>query len=660
MTDIPSNETKRDGGKWALSGFFYQTVGVAGIVARAHNLREQGLDGDDLDSLVELSGLVPESFYDQDAILIPLNGMAENQCAFYQFKYSEALSGTKLTATSFKEIIAAFVKGSRRAKSDDLAVFRYILVTNREISRTVSTWITNHRIESTELSAIVDLIVVDEQPTSPAGNRTLVENEVQAVIQLFHPPITSSGLYHFWNELTSYGERLGLSRDSISDGIRVLMANQVITATEGAGSRIDRKSLNRAFTGCEEPGELTVRAIQFKHPPDITSFFQVEMMEHLVDRNTVISKLDNLIAVGTNLIILIGYGGMGKSASLAKWVTQTLKGRPEAMIAINHARNLKKGWIASIVRGWSRIPGLLNTDDPAEAIGRLNVANQANDYKLYLILDGIDETGGDPSGDVGQLLWEFHRRNENHYIAKEVVLIATCRDEEWLNNFLEPMGIALENYLSSILVKVDQFDDDEFQALINNMKNVEARNKLREIFDESSSHLASPNFLTVGSDRNSMSLNNPFMRSSRHSTVEMELLDSLHHPVLWSVFDRLESKEQVELITRDPHGLSSFGQGIADWFTKKLNLRRCGQPLDKLDLKALVFRISQEATDLAVYDRKIWIDNALAMEWGRTNASTIFREAISSGLIETDCEVKWKWSHQLICDSFAALGAETI
>ena len=116
MADNTTSE--RAGGKWALSGFFYQAVGVAGLVARAHNLREQGLGDDDLDVMVEVGGLVPEACYDQDAVLFPVNGMRQGQCAFYQYKYSGDGSGTSLTAKSFKEIVCAFVKGTRRAIAD--------------------------------------------------------------------------------------------------------------------------------------------------------------------------------------------------------------------------------------------------------------------------------------------------------------------------------------------------------------------------------------------------------------------------------------------------------------------------------------------------------------------------------------------------------------
>lgn len=639
--------SERNGGKWALSGFFYQAVGAASLVARAHNLRDQDLEGDDLDAMVEIGGLVPETFYDQDAILFPINGMLENQCAFYQFKYSGSASGTQLRADSFKEIVSAFVKGTQHAISDGFTVFRYVLVTNREISGNVRNWIVNHEVGNKELKNIVDLILGDRAATCTAPERVQIENDVKYVLQHFHPPLKPASLSYLWRELTSYGERLGLSQDLINNGILLLIADQF----KEPGLRIDKKTLNKALAQCESPCELTVKSIRDNYPPDVSPLLRGDLQK-IVDRESVASKLNSLVAAGKQLIVLIGRGGTGKSSYLAKWVIHSLKNAPEAMIEVKHASCLSDNWIAKTIADWSGVLLYTNSSN-TEALRRLRVANGSNPHKLYLILDGIDETGNDATNSVRKFLDEFNKSPSN------AVLIVTCRDEIWLESLLERTGWSLKNDLSAIMVRVEHFDNDEFEQLVEEMSTSAAKDKLLQIIKPtlSGGYAFSSGFDSA--NRRQLPFGDVSSGTAGLSDWEKDIFDAFHHPVLWNIFTQMESSGQEELINNMSVGYSCFGHGILDWFTKKMNWRHAGPPVDKTNLKELLACISHKTATCAVHSRAVWINSALDLRWELSPATLTFNEAISAGLIEIDRSEKWQWSNQLIRKSFAALEAET-
>jgi hypothetical protein len=651
MTAVTDNTTiERTGGKWALSGFFYQAAGVAGLVARAHNLREQGLDGDDLDAMVEVGRLVPEAHYDQDAVLFPVNGMPQGQCAFYQFKYSGSQNTAQLRADSFKEIVCAFVKGTQRAVADGYTVFRYVLATNREISRTVTNWITNKALDAGGLKDVVDSLLGDQALSCPAARRKQIENEVKHVLLLFHPPIVPANLPNFWKELTLYGERLGLSRDMILAGIKSLLADQFINGAEGRGTPITGEVLNRAFTGCENPCELTVRKIKEKYPPDVSPLFR-DGLEEITDRKTVAKSLETLIAVGKQLIVLIGRGGAGKSSFLAKWVERSLRQYPDAMIEVKHASYLPENWIAKTVSDWSDILLLVNCSN-TDALRRLKIANGNTPHKLYLILDGIDETGGDLTNRIRQLLDEVYKSPSN------VVLIVTCRETHWFENLLEPMGGLLKDELHNLLITVDYFDSDEFSELVFGMNQSAVKDKLLEIVyaNISSTFGVRPGFNTFGNT--TIPFSDAFTNIPACDEWETELFQALHHPVLWYIFGQMRDSDQEHLIGNTQLGCFCFGKGIISWFTRKMNLRHESHRFEEVDIKQLLNTISQLTLNSAVYHRDVWIEKVIAKGWDRNIAALFYKESISSGLIEPQGAEKWQWVSQLICKSLAATASE--
>ena len=67
-----------------------------------------------------------------------------------------------------------------------------MLATNREISGTVTNWITNKALDNAGLRDVVDSLLGDQAASCPANQREQIGNEVKHVLLHFHPPTVPS------------------------------------------------------------------------------------------------------------------------------------------------------------------------------------------------------------------------------------------------------------------------------------------------------------------------------------------------------------------------------------------------------------------------------------------------------------------------------------
>jgi len=657
MTHSGTDIKERDGGRWALSGFLYQAVALGGLVAHCHDVGDPDVFDADLSALVEINGIIPDALYDQDGVV---TGPLENQCVFYQVKFSGSNSTQVLVGSDFIEIIKSFLTGFRRASRDGKEVQKYVLVTNRSLNTCVNDWIRTKTIEQKSLDTMAKSIEAKDRAKGLHTKQSKIKVEISLVMERFDPSIVTWTLQSCIDKIANYGKRFGLFDEQISLGVERLIGRQAVSGGRGRSKPLDRESLKDALTGCSNPRELTSQAIQAQFPPDISPIYP-EDLGALAHRDTVTSRLDRSVDKGNALIILVGLGGMGKSAALAKWVAQMLKDRPEAIIAVQHARNIEHGWIAKVIRGWSGIPGLFGTDDAQEALGRLRLANQESPFTLYLILDGIDETGDDTSGVVRRLLSDFAMRQRNFSTGQspDVVLIATCRDKQWLGDFLDTSSLAPQREPDADLVEVYAFNDDEFRFLVTGLPTSNAKKKLLDIANSS----ASPTSGFIGINDGFTALTSyqegwGSMIPIKSGGLDQTILDSLHHPVLWNRFSSMDDSTKEALLNKESNGLSDFGRSVFKWYYRKLDRRLGDKNLHQEIVKSCLVDVALSTEDEANPQKSVWIDT-FKMKMSHSDAYRLMDEAASAGLIEKVGESGWKWSHQLVRESLASLRTET-
>src|SRR5260370_25425050 len=130
-----SDEHSVDGGLTALAGYLYQTVGVLGMRAGAHQLTN--LTGsDDLEALLALvkDNELRYEYLDQDASIRHALGIDEqDEYILVQFKYSRQGKPPKIGSKEFTKIIKRLKESADRAKSLGHRVTGCVLITNRAL-----------------------------------------------------------------------------------------------------------------------------------------------------------------------------------------------------------------------------------------------------------------------------------------------------------------------------------------------------------------------------------------------------------------------------------------------------------------------------------------------------------------------------------------------
>lgn len=635
--------SEKNGGKWALSGFLYQAVVLGGYIAYSHNAAHHDLNDSDLSVLVETNGIIPELF-DQDGVT--LSPLAPDQCVFYQVKFSGAASTQTLNPDEFKDIISSFIRGARSAKKENKKVYKYVLVTNKHINTDVNEWIKALSLPDEIKKSIASSVQQSTQTKVDGQKQEYIKTEIDNVMGSFHSPVIIWTYQSSIDKIRNYGKCFGLNITQIDNGIDTLVGKQVVKSGLGKAEQINSAVLNCVLTGIENPGQLTLQAIQ-SHDPDVSSIVLQPIIDSSILRKDISAGLDRRIASNQSLIALVGVGGMGKSTTLANWVIHTLNKKPEAMIAIEHARNITDKWISSVVRSWSNnIPAFLNDDDNG-SISRLLLANEGKRFKLYLIVDGLDEIGGDRTaeGNIQRLL-NYFRAQKGNLIAKSTVLIVTCRH----NNCLSMLQ---DKDLSELTIDVGPFTNEELSELYSEIKSSSIKEQIRASIEQGQP------FLTVENDRNALLTGFSSIGSSESSVIEEKIFESLHHPVIWSCFARMDEREMKSLLLKGQVGLAALGKFLLDWFCNKLQ-HRLGQykPHNRVIEKAL--SCSAVATNtVSIFEDSIWIDAFNKLGMSQNDVYKFLDEAESAGFITSAGKNRWKWSHQVICDSFAALEAET-
>lgn len=552
--------------------------------------------------------------------------------------------------------------GARRAAKEGKSVQKFFIVTNKALDTDVASWIRTGKLADSQRTWIASSILRNQK--SSAGKRTLatIKDEIDAVMQRFHPTVASWTLQKCRDKISDYGRRFGLDDRQIHQGVERLTGRLTFAGGQGISDPINQAVLNEALTWIDDPCELTAEVVQKKHPPNISLICSGNVLSGLVDRREVISNLETKLAEGRSLIILAGRGGMGKSSSLADWVGRVLQYRPGAMVTITHASRLESEWVANKVKGWSRIPGLTQSNDMDGALRRLRIANHGSAWTLYLIIDGLDESQNDNNGAIKALLQKFIERQNitNHNRSPEVVLIATCRGRKWLKDYLNSTGNSPPQNLDDCFVEVDEFNDEEFLNAINCLPTSDAKSKLLEKVSTGKVLGGSIMSGSIGSGDSFSGLDNEgamlhFSDRQIHFTVETDPIVALRHPVLWYFFISLSDETKKAFLDMNDIGLTEFAEQLVEWFYEKLKRRRHRAEWEHECIRKFLLKVAQKMESMNSVTTNISVIDAIMKDESiPSNAYTLKGEAASAGLIEEGND--WQWTHPLILKSFIALG----
>src|SRR6266849_3696947 len=380
-----SDEHSVDGGLTALAGYLYQTVGVLGMRAGAHQLTN--LTGsDDLEALLALvkDNELRYEYLDQDASIRHALGIDEqDEYILVQCKYSRQEQPAKIGPQELAKIIKRLKESADRAKSLGHRVTGYILITNRVLGPEAQ-------------------ITRNTAQTANSSQQRSETNRILGQLRMITPRSMSD-----WEmDLQGFAQTYGCLEADIRQGIDELIGNTIRRTVEKGAPSITTNDLVQSFTGSNQARQLT--------PTSVAEWSRVQLKDfstnhhivrkreqELVRRSLVLDTISQL-ANEHAIVIVYGLGGSGKTVALCHWIeeflaltTPKLQGRYTAIMA---AEEIQSGCLAHLLCNWANLPfqhGWRAQTSPEHVLERLRVASQGVTHPiLYLGIDAVDEERG--------------------------------------------------------------------------------------------------------------------------------------------------------------------------------------------------------------------------------------------------------------------------
>lgn len=613
------------GGKWALAGFLYQIVGMASIMARAlaPAVISSGDESDEVDALVALIGDGEElqaghEQLGQDAIFT-----TDDEYVIAQFKYSS--TGRKITRGELVKIIRKLEHSADQAASLGENVTACALVTNRDFTRR---------------GRAAEQLWEDEQGR-------------QRDYELRHWLVSLGGLER---KVREFGADYGLFDREIEGGVDKLVGRVFRQTVEPFGASIGRDHVVESFTGYRHAERLTIAAVAPKCYAELQRFGASIRVDQWNDTPLRRDVFDHIVeAINERALVSIyGKGGCGKSIILWQLLRQ-LYDQPGGCFTVRLAKDLPDSWITKTVHAWRNLPpGNQPSDDRQDAISRLQIANPGVSKQIFwLALDGLDEgVGPDQRSyvqEIAQWFWTKDRESQESGQLPSATLVVSFRrkedlDQAWLNLPYDypgerPLAVPVGDFSTREILDAARLS---FPELHHQLASIQGdRLGLGEIEYSSVAYADS----------------SPLPHSA---SLDAKVLEALKHPPMWRALLNLENTVRLDAIQGETRAVYCLAHEFLKWFHWKLTLRQ--QRFEDLHEETLIEILRSIATytcGTRPHSRdEDW--RAPACEDGRMSgneATTLYDEALSAGLIAEEARLSWRWRHMTVY-TYLASGAQ--
>jgi energy-coupling factor transporter ATP-binding protein EcfA2 len=635
-----------DGGRVALAGYLYQILGVCGMQARVEGSGEV-TPPDEISQVLELArnGTFGHEYLDQDGVLRTLGVDGGDEYVLLQFKYSQQNPIPSIGPTELISIVDRLQAGAQRT---DRPVNGLVLITNRPLSD-------NARALHEAVSA------------GQGSSKAPTKQQRQGLSKL--RVVTDIPLSRWTNDLKRFAGELGVLPSEVDLGINQLVGG-VLRNTAGGQAWLTREDLLLAFTGYRQARLLTAAEIVQVNRKNRDRF-------DVAPKGTVINReVQNELAAAIEeraLVFLHGHGGCGKTVILAQWANQLLRdsvGQLVALVELELAEDVSNTWICNVVSGWRNVPltsQATGLDCVEEAIERIRVANpSAQTLVMHFGLDGIDEDlSREQEHNVrARVRWFWNEDRFRKFHSPRLVLVVTCRDAEiddltrWLR--VDDIDWSVGNEIRR--VRVTDFSPDELRSIaIRNtpdiFKSIEdwlgRTQHLTSIPETWSSDNTSP--IPIAGNRSNEPTNTPSW------SADPEAVASLHHPLIWRFFLRLEPADQLAFLRGDGQTNHRLGNEVVRWFCRKARAR--GLDISSDEIEGALVNIAHHTSNGGRhrFTRSDWIQPACVSNlMDQYQAKKLHRECLSAGLIvQENKQMDWRWRHQLVWSYLAGLEGYT-
>lgn len=627
----------QDGGFLALSGFLYQLIGSAGHAIQVFE------SVSDVDTTKTETVFLLES-YGQDAGAISVDEQGQRRVRLYQYKFSNEPTNNSITPSELKDIVETFDKSCTAVAEATGVAPHCVLVTNRPKSPEVGAAhgkagfkLSPKRTETAALLAKFEW-------------KHRVEAELLSVIK-------------------QRAESLGVTADEFLGRVRCLVSHFFVENICKGKRTIREHDIDQQLTGFDEPHILSSTAVREKMSVDLNKFKIAQQAPKPIQRRTIEQQISQ--AYNHSLIVLYGEGGNGKTMAICNYLESSLQCK--RFVAAGRALAIKEHWISQVVAHWRNdLRSPHQADALEKALCRLVVSNTVERPVACFAIDAIDEVGDVPDRTATYELIRYFANRESCSMDSEkpeIVLIVTCRKPETVNTYLEYGGLSFDRQWGE-QIAVGEFEDADVLSMLQTDAPPFGQSVIERLSEEAQSRLQSsadiPENLSqaIGS-RSSFAVDiptafNPTQRE--HKPVEEGIYKALKHPIIWRCFAdcHINETQGYQLLDNQGTGLAALCEEVIQWFCKKATLRQVvsQSAIARTTLIAAAKSLNQDSTvDIAIIgDRQSqWIDPARAEGNSTSDASRLFDEALSSGLIEIPSQGKWHWKHKFLRDHLPTL-----
>jgi energy-coupling factor transporter ATP-binding protein EcfA2 len=623
-----------DGGRNALSGFLFQMLGTLGAGVGELRLGTVSAPdgGDEASAVVRV---VHEAF-GQDAA-IEYRGTA-HEADIAQFKYSRAEK--PISKTELNKVVNGLMLAADVAAAEGLTVRHLIIASNRPLSEPAEKSLASHQSSRSKVSKAARRLEV----------RRIDMNDCRTALR-------------------NFGQKYGAFDGEIEDAVRYWVGKLVDDTVGTALAVVERTDFLHALVGAAAARPLDLRRAAADARASVEAFIarHLRRLDGMANddlvRRPAVDDLSGKVPK-SGLVFVIGAGGTGKSTMVAQFATEWLDNSAGTAVPVSlqTARSVQKDWLKRLARQWVGIPDHVDTwmgDSPEKILARIALANPgASPPYVVLGLDGLDESGSDAHGRIGEVLHDAylaHERALAEVTTPGYSIVASCRDlqetvEDFLLTSLTGERPDLDWYPSTSL---RTFTDPELDEACGRLHS-EIAERIRSALnrDAQASLLARDALAGVGPDAGPARVPAPTTGAS----LDVSALDTLRHPVLWSVFAQLPVEHQRGVLDFAPDALAVLGERLAEWSCRKAKQRNP----ERGWRHELVWSVTHEVATLtqspsdAWRPMSEWLTPIVSAGTSPNDARILFDEFKSSGLIQTDAtRTRWRWQYPFVCSALA-------
>ncbi len=646
---------RHDGGRTALSGFLYQTLGVLGIVA-AGTCEGPDFDDPDLSALLRITRRADVSGegFDQDAFMVDSStgAIVERRAILAQFKFSRDPNAptTRMYPKALQEdVIDKLDDAANAAKRLGYKPSAYVLVTNRTLGP--GAW---KKARVRQLQASDDLFLVS------AGS----DDDMKPILYVATVPRIEEWVV----KLEAFGRSLGATPPEIDKGINTLIG-QLVSDARTVNTIVDEPMLIEAFTGSATARFLTSDDVASRSHENLATV-SLKPTQPLA-RRPIVEKIADLSRQRA-MVVVHGLGGCGKTSALYQWADETAAyGSPHnfatfsgSFTHIDAADTVDPRWATGIICNWARLPAISvrRSAEPDESLERLIIANPNVTHPiLHLGLDGLDEEIGTDQRDdnvnaVLRWFWAEDQRVMRSSNPPRMTLVVTCRKGS--SKIIERLKLNRDAFLYEgrlpAEVLVDDFSPDELIDAASSMPPV-LRTRIEGMVRSSGVSAAGASLqLDDLADYRSVSSVGSFTPTAH---VDADIATALRHPVIWGSFRRLHEVDQMAALNGDRDAVRRLARGVVTRTCVKARQRNSAAFGKQAFVFVLLRAVAQNTDGHKPNMLRQWMAVG-QMEDAQSGVGTVqalYEEALSAGIIREEGWGIWRWHHTLVfANSLAA------